>query len=313
MNTELDILKITTDPAYIDGEAGIDQVAFTKNPAVKVKGFAFNSHEVKRISFADAPKMRIVAPAMIPMNIYRNDEFGEYYVQFTAEEIENLHKAFMKDLNNKQLFNLEHDSNKIAPAYILEAWLVGKDPKADRSYSEFGIEVPTGTLMMTAQITDQNYYNALVREDQTGFSVEGLFGLKFTENKKTPMKQTFSLPDGEHKIEDKIYMVKDGEIVDVKEVEAEEVKEEKVEEVEVEAEEVKEEVEEVKVEAQEVPDIDEAAILTILQPKLDEIYAKIAELQAQMQQEKVEEEVEETEIQMSVHQKFTEAIKFMSK
>lgn len=309
--------KITIDPLYQEEgeEGGIEQVAFVKNPAVKIKGMAFSAN-IRPQLFNDVPKMRIVAPAMIPGEIYRNDEFGEYYVEFTQEEIEKIHQKFMMGLNNKEKFNLEHDPSKGVPAYLLETWLVGKDPKSDRSYSEFGIEVPTGTLMMVAQITDEKYYNSLVKEDRVGFSIEGLFGLKFTENKKEPMKQKFTLPNGKHQIGNKLYFVVDEEIVYVEEM-AEEVKEEKEEkeEVEVKAEEVKEEKEEIVVEAQEeVPAIDEAAILSIVQPKLDEIYAKIAELQALLQKEEAdEEEVETTELEMSVHQKFVEALKFVNK
>ncbi len=103
--------------------------------------------------------MRIVAPAMIPMNIYRNDEGEEYYVQFTEQEIENIYSKFMQDLNNQNLFNLEHTDKKV-PAYILEAWIV-ENPKEDKSYSSYGIEVPKGTLMLTAQITDKEYYQEL--------------------------------------------------------------------------------------------------------------------------------------------------------
>ena len=58
--------------------------------AIKVKGMAFNQSQ--RMIFADELKYRITAPAMIPMEIYRNDENDEeYYVQFTAETIEQIH------------------------------------------------------------------------------------------------------------------------------------------------------------------------------------------------------------------------------
>ena len=179
---KLEEYKITIDPAYAENgeDLGIEMIAFVKDPAVRVKGMAFHTHI--RTAFADAPKMRIAAPALIPMSIYRNDEMGEYWVQFTREEIEKIHAKFMANLNNREKFNLEHNEKAVAPAYVLEAWLVGNDPSRDRSSSEFGIDVPPGTLMMVAQITDRKYYEQLVANDQIGFSIEGFLGLKFNHN-----------------------------------------------------------------------------------------------------------------------------------
>jgi hypothetical protein len=323
----IDTFKITIDPEYSSNgeDLGIEQVAFTAKPAVKIKGMAFNS-DLKQ-NFADAPKMRIAAPALIPMEIYRNDDMGEYYVQFTESEIEKIHQKFMQNLTNVGKFNVEHDSNITVPAYILECWLVGEKNLEDRSYSEFGIQVPKGTLMMVAQITDKNYYTELVSKDQVGFSIEGFLGLKLSEieqiKKEQSMKEDLKLPDGEHSIAGKIYVVKDGaitevkEIVEMKEVECEDkpveetpIEETKMEEV---TEEVKEKTEEVK---EVTLQVEEAEVMAIVQPKLDELYGVIADLkvliEGQISHEKEDEDYAEP-TQMSAHTKFAEVIKFASK
>lgn len=308
MKEDLPLYKITIDEEYSEGEdLGIDMIAFTSKPAVMVKGMAFKS--VENFFFKDEPKMRIVAPAMIPMNIYRNDEGEEYYVQFTEQEIENIYSKFMQDLNNQNLFNLEHTDKKV-PAYILEAWIV-ENPKEDKSYSSYGIEVPKGTLMLTAQITDKEYYQELVNKDQVGFSIEGFLGLKLSNQLN---KLSMKLPDGEHLIEGKIYVVKDGEIVEIKEEVpaemeaemAEEVVEAEVEAQEVEAaEEVKEEVKEEEIEMAVDPQTDSEAVLAIVQPVLDamatELMKAIAEVKALIP---VVEENEVEEVELS-EQKFT--------
>ncbi len=217
MANDLPIYKITIDEEYSEGNVlGIEQVAFTSKPAIKVKGMAFSS--TQEFEFKDEPKMRIVAPAMIPMDIYRNDDEEEYYVQFSETEIENIFSDFMQNLNNKDLFNLEHDAGETVPAYILEAWLV-ENPKADKAFTSYGIEVPKGTLMLTAQVTDKDYYNSLVKSGKVGFSIEGFLGLKLSELKT---KYSMKLPDGEHLIEGKIYIVTDGEVVEVKDAPVEE-------------------------------------------------------------------------------------------
>lgn len=46
MNSNLPIYKISIDPEYSDGEdLGINQIAFTSTPAIKMKGLAFSSEK----------------------------------------------------------------------------------------------------------------------------------------------------------------------------------------------------------------------------------------------------------------------------
>ena len=316
MTKDIPIYKITIDPEYSDGEElGIEQIAFTSTPAIITKGLAFDEH--KKLFFSDDLKYRVVAPAMIPMEIYRNDENDEeYYVQFTAETIEQIHSKFMQDLSNRNVFNLEHDTDKTVPAYVLEAWIV-EDPKKDKAYSSYGIEVPKGTLMVTAQVTDKDYYNELVKNEQIGFSIEGFLGLKLSNqlNNKYSMK----LPDGEHLIEGKIYIVVDGEVTEIKDapvVEEEAMTEEIALETVVEEEVIEETpaTEEMAID----PAADAEAILAIVQPVIDEqinaIIAMIADLRNHMEEVMSEgEEVVEVEAtKLSQHDKFSMVSKFLN-
>ena len=323
MTKDLPIYKITIDEEYSDGEnLGIEMIAFTNLPAVKVKGVSFGSD--KRLMFADDVKYRITAPAMIPMDIYRRDsEDGEYYVQFTEEVIEQIHTKFMADLRNRDIFNLEHDTEKKVPAYILETWIVD-NPTKDKAYSTFGIEVPKGTLMVTAQVTDADYFAELVANDQVGFSIEGFLGLKLSEQIKL---NNMMLPDGEHLIEDKIYVVKDGEVVEIKEVEkepTEEVVEEEMstEEVAMEDTTVEETTEESTTtdEAMAIdPATDAEAIAAIVLPMLEErekaIISMIADLRNQIEEiyaENNDEEVETQMTQLSMSEKFAKFNQFVN-
>ena len=281
--TELPIYTITIDPEYAEGgeDLGIEAIAFTSKPAIKVKGMAFNQ-QTKALAFKDGLKYRITAPAMIPMEIYRRDDETdeEYMVKFTVEEIDAMHSKFMQQLVNSGKFNLEHNEEKKVPAYILEAWLVDK-PELDKAYTTYGIEVPAGTLMLTAQITDIEYYNKLVEEDQVGFSIEGFMGMKLKS------KYNMQLPDGEHLIEGKIYVVKDGQVVEIKE--EEKVEETMPEEEVAMAETVVEEEEVVEEETMAVdPAMDAEAVLAIVQPMIAEqinsVLAIVAELKSQLEE-----------------------------
>lgn len=301
----LPVYKISIDDELSQGEnLGWTQTAFTSRPAIITKGMAFSADEdIKQLIFKDELKYRIAAPAMIPAKIYRNQDNEEFYVEFTEKEIEKIHKKFMKNFSkNKNLFNLEHDSNQEVPAYMLECWLV-ENPEMDKSFSTYGIKVPKGSLFMVAQITDKDYYHQLVAEDRIGFSIEGFFELalnseeiiKNNKNKFEKMENKLVLPDGEHTINDKIYVIENGELKEIKDIVKEEMTEEviveetKTEEVEM-AEVVTEEV------AVEAPIVEEAPAdyysKAEVDAKFDELYRVIAELKA----DKAEDIIEDVEI-----------------
>jgi hypothetical protein len=177
---------------------------------------------------------------------------------------------------------------------------------------------------MVSQITDKTYYEKLIKNDQVGFSIEGLFGLKFNEfggntpeletKKQQSMSEQLTLPDGEHTIAGKIYVVEDGQVIRINDkIEASEEVKEEVKEEEVKLEEVmeEEETEEVKEVALQV---DETEVMAIVQPKLDEVYGAIADLKTLIESQLTKEQEEgSAPVQMSAHQKYTEVINFVNK
>lgn len=379
MERDLDLYKITIDEIYSDGKTdlGIEQIAFVKNPAIMVKGMAFNTDKIKNLLFKDDVKMRIAAPALIPMQIYRYDEESdyEYYVEFTAEVIEQLYSKFMKNLSNQDKYNLEHDIKETVPAYVLESILVDSEPKIKMIKDEYNITLPKGSVFIVSQVTDRNYYDNLVKEERFAYSIEGYLGMEFVKTKlaemininknkeKTKMKRNklkkFSgksrfkafakfedatlsdemtivadeiavdqevviiteeleiVPDftGELVVsvegEDETIKVEDGVITEVvEESTAEEVvaaSEEDKTELETEEDKTELETEEV---TTDKPAIDEASVLAIIQPKLDEIYAMIAELKAKTIEETEMEETEIETVQMSVSERLAKFNKF---
>ena len=185
MKSKIPKYKITIDELYQDGqdELGIRQIAYTKTPAILTKGMAFSSQSPKIMMFSDATKLRIAAPIMVPMDIYRCESDEEYYVQFTSEEIEIIYKKFMSGLTNKSVFNLEHDPSKEVPAYLLEAVLVDSEAKRTMLLQEYSVDVPLGSVFLVTQLTDAAYYQELVDSGCTGFSIEGFLGMKLSEHK----------------------------------------------------------------------------------------------------------------------------------
>ena len=190
MDKEIYSLKIDKDKAKLDENIGINEIAFTSNPAIEVKGFYFNKQ--RKLMFKDEHKMRVVSPALIPdIEIFRKDEDGEYYVKFTKEDIEILVENFMsKGGVNK--FNDEHSDIK-PKSYILESWII--ETENDKAYEKYNFkkdEVPLGSFMVISQITDKEYFqNEVIENSKTGFSVEGFFDqvLELNKNKKEDMSK----------------------------------------------------------------------------------------------------------------------------
>jgi hypothetical protein len=331
--------KITIDEEYSEGEnLGLQMIAFTKRPAIMVKGMAFNS-QAKVQYFNDDLKYRICAPVMIPMEIYRNDEDGEYTVTFTEEEIEKIYSKFMMNYSSTEIFNLEHDAKEVVPAYILEIWIV-VNPKLDKSYTTFNIQVPKGTVMVTSQVTDKDYYNELVKNGQTGYSIEGFLGMKLSEinNNKNKNEEKMNeinsiLPAGEYTDKDgNVFVVAEDGSITVKEVEMEVAPKEKemglevAPEAEAEPEisgstetKLEEVVEDTETEVEMAEDVVEAPVEVApvetyskeeVDAKFEEIYKMIAAMQAEDDAEDAIEEEAPVQTQMSVNERFAAFARF---
>lgn len=312
---------ITIDENYAENgqDLGIDMIAFTSKPAIIVKGIAYNTQQPVRLYYRNDIKFRITAPVMIPMEIYRRDEEDgyEYNTRFTAEVIEELHAKLMKDLHNKDLFNVDHNASEKVPAYILEAWIV-ENPETDKAKTTYNIDVPKGTLMMTTQVTDEQYYYSLVDSNRVGFSIEGYLGMKLKEEFKN--QYSMKLPDGEHLIEGKIYIVKDGEIIEIKDVPVEgETEMATEEETTTETEVVEEEMateeetttEEKMAEEPTTPaGVTEEEVMAIVQPYLDEVLKIVADVKSMIPEMETPEETEMSEQKFTAHDRLKSFMNF---
>lgn len=173
---KIDPEKLPTYEIVIDefDETGISLISLVEDPAIMVKGMAFNSNSM--MSFKEVgDKQVIVGPALIPdMRIYREDDkFGKYYVVFTAETISKMVEKFNKYGSNRKI-NIDH-SNMMVDAFILEDWIV-EDTVYDKS-RKYGIEVPIGTYMIMVKIEDTKFWNEEVKGNgKFGFSIEGMLG-----------------------------------------------------------------------------------------------------------------------------------------
>jgi hypothetical protein len=178
-------------PGYLEnaeeGERGINRFSLLSEPAIGIKGYYFSRQE--KFQQFDNMKMRIASPAMIPDEIYRKAEQGddEHAIVFDEEGLTQLLDEFMRTFKNDELVNIDH-TDEIAPAYIREIWQIN-DPKKDRAFTEFGYDLPKGTIFIIVQFTDKAYFEEIVKSGRTGISVEAFFERKEYKFKKSTMKK----------------------------------------------------------------------------------------------------------------------------
>lgn len=247
-------------------------------------------------------KMQVVAPLLIPeKKIFRNDEIGRYNMIFTADTINELRDiALSRDLFKREdLFKDTHNGG-VAPSYVLEEWITLSVD--DKAYTEYGFDInrnPVGTWFILSQITDKGYWeNEIKKNGKHAYSIEALMNLSIVKlSKQAEMeKDQIVLPDGEHLINGTIYIVKDGVVVEKKEVTAEQ--EEVVEAVAESAPEAMAETPTVVVEEtpEATPVVEETPVvegepdrLAKLEATQDELMGEIAKLRAELEAPKLEE------------------------
>lgn len=171
---------VTLDPT--DTGKGMKLVSLVKTPAIGQGWVALASAEqqpVKRVHLSAAAtgeaKQVLTGPLLIPdLPILRIDENGEeFYISFSAEQIEIIGHHFMAEAKGLALSNQNH-ADALEGNQIREFWLTA-DAKIDKA-ALLGFELPAGTLMASMKVADSDFWtNEVETGNVTGFSIEGLF------------------------------------------------------------------------------------------------------------------------------------------
>jgi len=154
------------------GDAMIDW-AERKLRQIEKQSFAIQDEEEKIIS---GPLMLADTP------IYRNDQNGEYYVQFTKDTIKQIAQKFFRK-GYQQNVNLMHDSGSIVNGLTMfESWI--SDEKRGIK-PMLGFEnVPDGSWFGSFKVENDEVWKLIKEGKVKGFSVEGVFNYRKTGDKK---------------------------------------------------------------------------------------------------------------------------------
>jgi hypothetical protein len=171
---------VTLDPTAAG--KGMKLVSLVKSPAIGAGWVALASaaeQPAKRLHLSTAttgPKQVLTGPLLIPdLQIRRIDpQTGEeFYISFSAEQIEVIAHRFMAEAKGLALSNQNH-ADDLEGNQIREFWIV-RDAERDAA-AVLGIDVPAGTLMCSMHVANADFWkNEVETGNVTGFSIEGLF------------------------------------------------------------------------------------------------------------------------------------------
>ena len=176
-------VDLESSTSYDDGCGKLMYDSWGGEPALDWSKRIIDAATQKKENFSvDNYKGEITAVVFEPDTyIYRFSEGKSYYVFMSAETIKKMlmKVSRMKETGKlKNFINLEHsdfvfDGNDV---YTYENWLVGEDPKKDKSYELFGREMKPGTWITTIAFKNIEIFEKYVLSNTTtGVSLEGIF------------------------------------------------------------------------------------------------------------------------------------------
>lgn len=176
---------------------GIFAISFVDVPANECNFVALNKQRPVKLAL-DRQKQILTGVVLVPDQlIYRYDEaLGEYYIKFTAQDIEKIALKMMK--TGLALSTTTHQHEKpLKGNYLTEIWIVSNS-KQDKAAALGLGELPVGTLMASYKIEDPAYWRTEVLTGNVkGFSLEGIFNfnsIKMKKNVKTAAQMAAKKP-----------------------------------------------------------------------------------------------------------------------
>lgn len=169
-------------------DTGIFAISFVDTPANESNFVALNKQKHIKLAL-NKQKQVLTGVVLIPDQlIYRYDaSLGEYYIKFTAQEIEKIAQKMMRTGLALSTTTHQHEA-PLDGNYLTEIWLVA-DPQKDKAAALGLGELPIGTLLASYKVEDTKYWsNEVLTGKVKGFSLEGIFNfnnVKMKKNSKT--------------------------------------------------------------------------------------------------------------------------------
>lgn len=165
-------------------ETGVWAISFVDQPANEVDFVALGKEKKEVYLNKDTQKQVLTGVILKPEQlIYRQSEkLGDYYIRFSAEQIEKIARKMMRTGVALQSTTHQH-STPLNGNYLTELWIV-EDPQNDKANALGFANLPKGTLMCSYKIDDKAYWDSQVMTGHVkGFSLEGFFSQELAMSK----------------------------------------------------------------------------------------------------------------------------------
>ena len=169
---DLPIYKLIISEDIAD-DVEVDYVALVDRPAIQRNFLMFKERQKFEIINEDK---RILCGALMiaDMPIYRNnEEFGEHYVMFDSDTIQNIAEKFFKKGYQSNVNEMHDPTKKVSGVTMFESWLVNRElGKMPMKGFE---DAKDGSWFVSYKVDNEDVWSKAKNGDFQGFSVEGLF------------------------------------------------------------------------------------------------------------------------------------------
>ncbi|MFV0538704.1 MAG: XkdF-like putative serine protease domain-containing protein [Dysgonomonas sp.] len=165
-------------------ETGVWAISFVDQPANEVDFVTLGKEKKEVFLNKDTQKQVLTGVILKPEQlIYRQSQkLGDYYIRFSAEQIEKIARKMMRTGVALQSTTHQH-STPLNGNYLTELWIV-EDPRNDKANALGFANLPKGTLMCSYKIDDKAYWdNEVMTGHVKGFSLEGFFSQELAMSK----------------------------------------------------------------------------------------------------------------------------------
>lgn len=148
-------------------------MSLVDEPAIELDFVYLSKQKPQQILLEKEDRHLIVGAALIPDKpIYRRYDDEEFYIQFSRQTIEEMAHKFLTH-HRIDNFTLGHD-NQIEGISVVESWI--KEGEGDKAVG-YGFDVPDGTWMIMSKVEDEELWQRIKEGEVKGYSIEAICGL----------------------------------------------------------------------------------------------------------------------------------------
>lgn len=181
---DLPIFELKINGTIAD-DAEVSFIAFVDKPAIKRDFLAFK--EAVKFEVISEQQHIVTGPLMIPDQlIYRNSEkFGEHYVKFSADTIQQILIKFAKKGFQKNV-NIMHEEGLQVDGVTMFESFISNSARGIKPIAAFA-DLPDGSWFGSFYVENPQVWELVRSQKVKGFSVEGMFDYAKPE---TPEEET---------------------------------------------------------------------------------------------------------------------------